>query len=210
MNPRGVDRGTPAATTARWCCWSTTSSARRTRCAARWRKTSACSPPAAPTRRAACWSATRSRDPVRPAHARHHRREFLREVRERWPDTVRIVISGYTDSEGHHRRHQRGRHLPVHAQALGARPPAADGAQRGRGTHAAARPARLDLELRTGTPVLRAAPSAAAGQARSTFDFDRIVRAPGSPLDALCEMAARVARYDLSVLVLANRAPARS
>jgi two-component system, NtrC family, response regulator HupR/HoxA len=25
--------------------------------------------------------------------------EFLKEVRERWPDTVRIVISGYTDSE---------------------------------------------------------------------------------------------------------------
>lgn len=24
---------------------------------------------------------------------------FLKEVRERWPDTVRIVISGYTDSE---------------------------------------------------------------------------------------------------------------
>ena len=25
--------------------------------------------------------------------------EFLREARERWPDAVRIVISGYTDSE---------------------------------------------------------------------------------------------------------------
>ena len=25
--------------------------------------------------------------------------EFLKEVRERWPDCVRIVISGYTDSE---------------------------------------------------------------------------------------------------------------
>jgi two-component system response regulator HupR/HoxA len=46
-----------------------------------------------------CWNARRWRDPVRPAHARHHRREFLREVRERWPEAVRIVISGYTDSE---------------------------------------------------------------------------------------------------------------
>ncbi|HNB46758.1 MAG TPA: response regulator, partial [Burkholderiaceae bacterium] len=25
--------------------------------------------------------------------------EFLREVRERWPEAVRIIISGYTDSE---------------------------------------------------------------------------------------------------------------
>ena len=39
-------------------------------------------------------------------------------------------------------------------------------------------------------------------RARSVFDFDRIERAPGSPLDAICELAARVARFDLSVLVL--------
>jgi two-component system response regulator HupR/HoxA len=39
-------------------------------------------------------------DPVRPAHARARAAcEFLREVRERWPEVVRIVISGYTDSE---------------------------------------------------------------------------------------------------------------
>jgi len=25
--------------------------------------------------------------------------EFLREVRERWPDTVRIIISGYTETQ---------------------------------------------------------------------------------------------------------------
>ena len=39
-------------------------------------------------------------------------------------------------------------------------------------------------------------------QARSSFDFARLVRAPGSPLDALCEMAQRIARHDLSVLIL--------
>jgi two-component system response regulator GlrR len=39
-------------------------------------------------------------------------------------------------------------------------------------------------------------------QAREHFDFERIVRAPGSPLDAVCAMAARSARYDIPVLVL--------
>jgi two-component system response regulator HupR/HoxA len=34
------------------------------------------------------------------------------------------------------------------------------------------------------------------------FGFDRIVRAPGSPLDAVCAMAERIARHDLSVLIL--------
>ncbi|MCY1363458.1 Regulatory protein AtoC [compost metagenome] len=39
-------------------------------------------------------------------------------------------------------------------------------------------------------------------QARSSFGFDRIVRAPGSPLDVVCAMAERTARYDIPVLVL--------
>jgi two-component system response regulator HupR/HoxA len=34
------------------------------------------------------------------------------------------------------------------------------------------------------------------------FDFDRIVRAEGSPLDGVCATAQRLARYDLSVLIL--------
>ncbi|MBN8494361.1 MAG: sigma-54-dependent Fis family transcriptional regulator, partial [Burkholderiales bacterium] len=61
---------------------------------------------------------------------------------------------------------------------------------------------RLELELRAGVPALRARRQQRLGEARSTFGFDRMVRAPGSPLDALCERAARVARYDLSVLLL--------
>ena len=60
---------------------------------------------------------------------------------------------------------------------------------------------RLNLELRTSTPVLRQRTSATLATARAAFGFDRLVRAPGSPLDAVCEMAARVARYDLAVLI---------
>jgi two-component system response regulator HupR/HoxA len=60
---------------------------------------------------------------------------------------------------------------------------------------------RLDRELRAGAPVLRRKNAEKLHQAKATFGFDRIDRLPGGPLDAVCEMAARIARYDLSVMV---------
>lgn len=127
---------------------------------------------------------------------------FLKEVRERWPETVRIVISGYTDSEDiiagindagiyqYILKPWAPDHLldsvrnAVEAQAL----------QR--------QTSRLDLELRTSTGVLRQRTKTQLAQAHKQFGFDRLVRAPGSPLDLICEMAGRVARYDVSVMVL--------
>ncbi|MEJ8815632.1 sigma-54 dependent transcriptional regulator [Variovorax ureilyticus] len=127
---------------------------------------------------------------------------FLKEVRDRWPDTVRIVISGYTDSEdiiagindaGIYQYILKP-WMPDHLldtvrNAVEARTLQSE-------------MNRLDLELRTSTPVLRRRTASKMERARSVFDFDRIERAPGSPLDAVCELAARIARYDLSVLVL--------
>jgi two-component system response regulator HupR/HoxA len=60
---------------------------------------------------------------------------------------------------------------------------------------------RLNLELRTSTPVLRKRGTETLATARTAFDFDSLVRASSSPLNAVCEMASRIARYDLSVLV---------
>ncbi|GCL62527.1 sigma-54-dependent transcriptional regulator [Pseudaquabacterium pictum] len=127
---------------------------------------------------------------------------FLKEVRARWPDTVRIVISGYTDSEdiiagindaGIHQYILKP-WVPDHLLATVRDAAEAQGLQRGL--------ARLDIALRTATPVLRQRAAQQLAQARSAFDFDRIERAPGSPLDAVCAMAARLARHELSVLVL--------
>lgn len=127
---------------------------------------------------------------------------FLKEVRERWPDTVRIVISGYTDSEdiiagindaGIY-QYVLKPWVPDHL--LGTVRTAAEAQTLQRDMN------RLDVELRTSTPVLRRRAAHKLDRARRVFDFERIERAPGSPLDAVCEMAARVARYDLSVLVL--------
>jgi two-component system response regulator HupR/HoxA len=127
---------------------------------------------------------------------------FLKEVRERWPETVRIVISGYTDGEDiiagineagiyqYILKPWSPDHLlesvrnAVEAQVL------------------QQQTSRLDLELRTSTRVLRQRTASQMAQAKSHFDFDRIVRAPGSPLDLVCAMAERAARYDIPVLVL--------
>ncbi|WP_234196730.1 sigma-54-dependent transcriptional regulator [Pseudacidovorax sp. NFM-22] len=126
---------------------------------------------------------------------------FLKEVRERWPDTVRIVISGYTDSEdiiagindaGIYQYILKP-WIPQHL--LGTVRNAAEARTLQRDMN------RLDLELRTSTPVLRQRAERKLDRARATFDFDRIERLPGSPMDAVCALAERIARVDLSVLV---------
>jgi two-component system response regulator HupR/HoxA len=127
---------------------------------------------------------------------------FLKEVRERWPDTVRIVISGYTDSEDIITGiNEAGIYqyilkpwVPDHLLHTVRTAVEARTLQHGL--------SRLEMELRTGTPGLRARSLSKLGEARAAFDFERIVRAPGSPLDAVCEMAARLARYDLPVMIL--------
>jgi len=127
---------------------------------------------------------------------------FLCEARERWPQTVRIVISGYTDSEdiiaGINEagvfQYVLKPWMPEHLLAAVRNAVEARSLQQGL--------QRLELDLRAGTGVLRARRTDRLAQVREAFDFDRIERARGSPLDAVCAMAARVARYDLPVLVL--------
>ena len=128
--------------------------------------------------------------------------EFLQEARERWPEVVRIVLSGYTDSEdiinginlaGIY-QYLLKPWLPEHLLSTVRNAVESQALQ----NHMQ----RLDLELRAGTPVLRRRSQETLSRVRETFDFSRIVRAVGGPLDALCEMAARVARYDLPVLLL--------
>jgi two-component system response regulator HupR/HoxA len=128
--------------------------------------------------------------------------QFLREARERWPEAVRIVISGYADSEdiiaGVNEagifQYVLKPWVPDHLLQTVKNAVEASSLQQGL--------QRLELDLRAGTPALRARRRDKLQQARRVFDFDRIVRAAGSPLDAVCGMAERVARHDLSVLVL--------
>jgi len=127
--------------------------------------------------------------------------KFLKEVREVWPDTVRIIISGYTDSQdiiagindaGIY-QYVLKPWVPEHLLATVSKATEARSLQM--------QTQRLNLELRTSTPVLRRRGTESLATARATFDFDSLERSENSPLNAVCEMAARVARYDLAVLV---------
>jgi two-component system response regulator HupR/HoxA len=127
--------------------------------------------------------------------------KFLKEVRELWPDTVRIIISGYTDSQdiiagindaGIY-QYVLKPWVPEHLLSTVGKAAEARSLQM--------QTQRLNLELRTSTPVLRRRGTETLATARAAFDFDSLERSENSPLNAVCEMAARVARYDLSVLV---------
>ncbi|MBE0631924.1 MAG: response regulator, partial [Burkholderia vietnamiensis] len=128
--------------------------------------------------------------------------EFLSEVRETWPDTVRIIVSGYTDSEDIVAGiNQAGIHrfvlkpwMPDHL--LHTVRQAAEAQSLQQDMH------RLDLELRNSVPLLRQRSHEKLAQVQNTLGFDAIVRAPGSPLDPICKLASKLARYDLSILIL--------
>ncbi|MBL8362396.1 MAG: sigma-54-dependent Fis family transcriptional regulator [Rubrivivax sp.] len=128
--------------------------------------------------------------------------QFLKEVRERWPDIVRVVVSGYADSddivaginEAGIFRYVLKPWVPEHLLTT---------------VREAVRARERQLELRGyGGDARLAAPLPPRRRAERTtppagpHDFARLARAPGSPLDAVCDLATRVARHDLSVLVL--------
>ena len=127
--------------------------------------------------------------------------EFLKEVRESWPECVRIVISGYSDSEdliaGINEagifRYVLKPWMPDHLLDVVRSAVQARALQHE--VH------RIELDLRSSPGALRARRGERLKEARTLFDFDRIERAAGSPLDAVCEVAARLARYDISVLI---------
>ncbi len=128
--------------------------------------------------------------------------EFLKEVRERWPEVVRIVISGYSDSED---IIAGVNEAGIYQYVL--KPWVPDhllhtvrNAVEARTLHQGLR--RLELDLRAGPAALRLRRQERLREVRAAFDFDRLVRAPGSPLDLVCAMATKVARHDLSVMVL--------
>jgi two-component system response regulator HupR/HoxA len=127
--------------------------------------------------------------------------EFLKEVRERWPDTVRIIISGYSDSEdivagineaGIY-RYLLKPWLPDHLLTT-----VREAVEALRLRHGIA---RLDLDLSAGNAALRERRAAKQAALRAQFDFARLARAEGSPLDAVCAVAERVAAVELSVLI---------
>lgn len=128
--------------------------------------------------------------------------EFLRQVRQEWPDTVRIIISGYTDSEdiiaainevGIYQYLLK----PWHPEQLLLTLKRAAELHRLQQENCL-----LAAELRAAEPVLRRHVEANRARVKEAFSLERIVRAPDSPMQSLCEQIAKVARHDVSVLLM--------
>ncbi len=127
--------------------------------------------------------------------------EFLKRARNAWPDTVRIIISGYTDSEDV----IAGVNLAGIYQYI-TKPWHPDNLLET--VREAARLARLQREAfdvpveakPTGERIRRVVNEKRRVES-ALYGFDRIVHAPGSRIEQTISLGARAARYDISVLV---------
>jgi two-component system response regulator HupR/HoxA len=127
--------------------------------------------------------------------------EFLKQVREQWPEVVRLIISGYTDAEdiissindaGIYQFVLKPWQPDLLLATL--RNAAELYAMQMQEQH-------LHLELRTAQPVLRRRVAVQRAAVQSANQFDRITRAPDSPLNRVIDMAQKVAAYDIPMLI---------
>jgi two-component system response regulator HupR/HoxA len=127
--------------------------------------------------------------------------EFLKQVREQWPEVVRIIISGYTDSED---IISSINDAGIYQFVLKPWQPDLLLATLRNAAELYAmqmQEQQLHLELRTAQPVLRRRVAAQRAAVQSANQFDRITRAPDSPLNDVIEMARKVAAYDIPMLI---------
>lgn len=127
--------------------------------------------------------------------------EFLTEVRERWPETVRIVITGYTDPAAMMAAiNDAGIYQfipkPWHPdQLLMAARNAARLFSLTRDHQ------RLTLEMRLLASTTESRLEKRRRDLREGLGFDTILRAPASPLNAVIRLARQVASFDVPVLL---------
>ena len=127
--------------------------------------------------------------------------QFLRQVRQQWPDVVRIIISGYTDSEDiiagvneagiyqYLLKPWQPDHLLLTLKG------AAEVWRLQQENQ------RLSLDLRAAETPLKRSVAAKRAQLKSDNGMDRLARSATSPLNALCELGTRIAPFDVSVLI---------
>ena len=127
--------------------------------------------------------------------------EFLQRVRAKWPETVRLILSGYTDAEDiisgiNDAGIWQYLLKPWHPDQLLLTLKSAAELWRLQQENQ-----RLSLELRDSPEQLVKQVASRRGRIRARSGFDRLTRAPDSPLNGVCELAQRIAGHELSVLV---------
>ncbi|MBK8400068.1 MAG: sigma-54-dependent Fis family transcriptional regulator [Propionivibrio sp.] len=127
--------------------------------------------------------------------------EFLRRVRDQWPDTVRLILSGYTEAEDiiagiNEAGIWQYLMKPWHAdQLLLTLRSAADLWRLQQDNQ------RLSLELRDSPEYLARQVAGRRAKVKAQAGFERLTRAADSPLNDVCDLAKKIAGHDLSVLV---------
>ncbi len=127
--------------------------------------------------------------------------EFLRSVRSRWPNTVRLILSGHTEAQDIIAGiNEAGiwQYLlkPWHPDQLLLTLQSAAGLWRLQQENQ-----RLTLELRSSPEHLSQRVANLRLKAKSQAGFDRLTRANDSPLNAVCALAEKISGHDLSVLI---------
>ncbi|WP_374319309.1 sigma-54-dependent transcriptional regulator [Aquabacterium sp.] len=127
--------------------------------------------------------------------------QFLKTVRERWPDLVRIILSGYTDSDDiisgvNDAGIWQYLLKPWQPEQLLLTLQRAAEVWRLQQDNL-----RLALDLRIAGPTLKRQVERRRSQAHQQFGLDALIRAEDSPMQAVCDLISKVAPYDLSVLV---------
>ncbi|WP_371225628.1 sigma-54-dependent transcriptional regulator [Roseovarius sp. 2305UL8-3] len=127
--------------------------------------------------------------------------EFLTEVRERWPETVRIIITGYTETTDMIAAiNEAGIYQfvtkPWHPdQLMMAAKNAAQLFQLTRDHD------RLSLEMRVLSNTAETKLEARRKALREGLGFEKVLRAPNSPMNATVETARQYASFDVPVLI---------
>ncbi|MEM6481302.1 MAG: sigma-54 dependent transcriptional regulator [Pseudomonadota bacterium] len=127
--------------------------------------------------------------------------EFLSEVRDRWPETVRIIITGYTETNDMIAAiNEAGIYQlitkPWHPdQLMMAAQNAAQLFQLSRDHD------RLSLEMRFMGKTAESKVETRRRTLREGFGFERILRSANSPMNATIELARQVASFDVPVLI---------
>jgi two-component system response regulator HupR/HoxA len=127
--------------------------------------------------------------------------EFLKGVRSQWPDTLRIILSGYTEAEdiiagvneaGIYQYLMK----PWQPDQLLLTLQAAANVYRLQQENQ-----RLSVELRATEPVLAKRVEMKYERVKREFGLDGLIRTPKSPLNTVCDLVEKIAPYDLSVLI---------
>jgi len=127
--------------------------------------------------------------------------DFLTEVRERWPETVRIILTGYTDSASMMAAiNEAGIHQfltkPWHPEQL------LSTARNAAKMFALAREnERLSLEMRLLNSTSESRVEKRRRALREGMGFETILRAPNSAMNAAVMLARQFASFDVPVLI---------